>query len=113
MKITEEDIKFTLCVIPDRNDEYFELLLVVVNNQFVIASIIEEETSLGEKPGYLYGDYGDENFFALLLDKGYTQKCFHSEKQIMKEIFPLIREYLADKPDDYFEVETNSPSMEN
>lgn len=100
MLITDKDIKFANCTTCDQDGKNFDALLIIIQRVIVTCFIVGK--AMGDKAGLIYKDLGDQQFYAFLQSRGCTEKRFQSKEQIKAEIFPLIHEFLKDKPDDYF-----------
>lgn len=79
---------------------------IVVKKEYLIAGL--EKTH--DTPSYwiIPTNVGDDDFINFLRSKNIINKGFASTFRVEQEIFPLIQEFLADKPEDYLDYRTSS-----
>lgn len=108
MRIKDKDIA-VVEVEPEGFDEdfaeYFEGkkdALILVQDKYLLCGLRHSD-SVENPHWFVASNIGYDEFLELLYRKGLRPGKFRSYKEIETEIFPLIHEFLADKPDDYLE----------
>lgn len=108
MQIKDEDIAIVETE-PEGFDEDFaenfegkKDAIILVQDKFMLCGVRYSDSE-GNPYWYFASNIGYEEFLEFLYRKGLRPGRFTSFRQIEKEVFPLIHEFLADKPDDYLE----------
>lgn len=108
MKINDQDLSIHE-IEPEGFDkdfaEYFEGkkdAIVLVQDKYLLCGLRYSD-SVGNPHWFIASNIGEEELLEFLYRKGLRPGRFTSVRQIEKEVFPLINEFLADKPDDYLE----------
>lgn len=109
MKIKAEDIK----IFKDPHEVFtptcFEIIReIVVQEKYLIAGIEKVEPDYEPSYWILCKGVGDEKFLGFLRGNEISNRKFPSTLEVETEIFPLVYEFLADKPDNYLENRTRS-----
>lgn len=91
----------------------FEIIReIVVKRKYQIACI--ERVAMDGYPPYwmISGGTGDKDFLKFLRKKKILNDEFDSTYIVKKKVFPLVIEFLADKPDDYLDHRTNATTSD-
>jgi len=113
MNINNEDIE----ILKDPDEAFmpdcFEIIReIVVKRKYQIACI--EKVELDELPPYwvISNGTGDNDFLKFLKERDVINTEFYSTYRVKTELFPLVIEFLADKPDDYLDHRTNATTSD-
>lgn len=109
MKIKTEDIQIYKYPYEKFLPGNFEInRQVVIKRKYQIACI--EKVELDEYPTYwvISNGTGDKDFLQFLSSKGILNKEYYSTFRVKNELFPLIIEFLKDKPAGYLDNRTNA-----
>lgn len=107
MKIKAEDIK----IFKDPHEVFtpacFEIIReIVVKEKYLIAGLEKVEPDYESSYWILCKGVGDGKFLEFLRGKEISNRKFPSTLEVEAVIFPLVHEFLSDKPDDYLEQQT-------